>query len=560
MLGLMQDSPLTLDSILRRGERYYPSRSVVTKTVTGVERATFADIAIQARQVGAALDQLGLSSDARVGSFAWNTARHLALYFGVPCTGRVLHTINIRYFADQVVYSINHAEDEAIFVDRSLLGLFGKYLRSIDTVKHIIVMDDGAPTRDCPTIRACCPGPRWSTAPTNSTSTAASATSGTAAALCYTTGTTGNPKGVLYSHRSIWLHANAGTSSDRRRRSPTATTSCRSCPMFHAMAWGIPYTALLAGAQLTMPGPDLIAGRPAGPDGDRAGHLRLRRPDDLDGHAAAARRARPVRADARSWPAARPCPRRLSEGWRAAIGVPIIQGWGMTETSPVGSICRSLRAEFADAGEDELADIRATAGIALVGVEMRIVDAGHAGRAALGRRGHAARSRCAARGSPGSTTAPTSRASSSPPTAGCAPATSARSRRWATCAWSTAPRTWSSPAASGSAPSTWRTRSWPTRAVAEAAVIAVPAPEVDGAPAGLRRRQAGRDADAPTSCSSSRRGRPRRWRLPDDVVFIDEVPKTSVGKFSKKTLRDKFARLPHPLTRTPRAHKPPTPV
>src|SRR5690242_16551742 len=140
MYGLMQDVPLTTNWILERGERFYGTKTVVTKTATGAERTTFADIARETRRIAAALDALGISPDGRVATFAWNTARHLALYFAIPGTGRVMHTGNIRYFPEQLVYTFEHAEDEAVFVDRSLLPLFGKYLPELNTVKHIIVM------------------------------------------------------------------------------------------------------------------------------------------------------------------------------------------------------------------------------------------------------------------------------------------------------------------------------------------------------------------------------------------------------------------------------------
>ena len=119
MQGLMQQTPLSTNAIFRRGERYWGDRTITTRTVTGLQRTTFAELARETRRVAGALDQLGIGADARVGSFAWNTARHLELYFAVPGTGRILHTINIRYFAEQLIYTIRHAEDEAVFVERS---------------------------------------------------------------------------------------------------------------------------------------------------------------------------------------------------------------------------------------------------------------------------------------------------------------------------------------------------------------------------------------------------------------------------------------------------------
>ncbi|MDT4908496.1 MAG: hypothetical protein QOI69_1737, partial [Pseudonocardiales bacterium] len=258
MLGLMQDVPLTTNWIFGRGTQYFGDKQIVTGTPAGIARATFAEVAAETRKVAAAIDTLGVSADGRVGTFGWNTARHVGLYFAIPGTGRVMHTLNIRYFPEQLIYTVDHAADEAIFVDRSLLPLFEKYLPKLDGVKHVIVMDDGAPAElpDDPRVV------RYE----DVVGTAAEVDftdrvtdERQAAAICYTTGTTGNPKGVLYSHRSTWLHSNACTTtgvfslSDRDRVLPVV-------PMFHANAWGLPYACLLTGASMVMPGPDLSPG------------------------------------------------------------------------------------------------------------------------------------------------------------------------------------------------------------------------------------------------------------------------------------------------------------
>lgn len=256
MQGLMQDFPLTVESIFQRGTSYFPHSRIVTRTAGATARSTFEDFGSETRALAGALDHLGLSEDARVGSFAWNTARHLALYFAVPSTGRVLHTINIRYFAEHVRYTIEHAEDEAIFVDSSLFHLLSGHLPHLGRVRHIVVMDDGGVVESLPDDPRII---RWEELLDGADEVDLRdrvSDENRAAALCYTTGTTGNPKGVLYSHRSIWLHANAGVSA-----AGTAVTDrdvvMPVVPMFHAMAWGLPYTAFQAGAGLVMPGPDL---------------------------------------------------------------------------------------------------------------------------------------------------------------------------------------------------------------------------------------------------------------------------------------------------------------
>src|SRR5215207_6245559 len=143
MQGLMQDFPLTLTHLHQRAERLFFDKEVVTVTADGKERTTYATWAERTRRLGGVLDQLGISADGRVATFGWNTARHLELYFAAPCTGRVLHTLNIRLFPDQLTYIVNHADDEVIFVDRSLLGLLAPLLKTFERVKHLVLMDDG---------------------------------------------------------------------------------------------------------------------------------------------------------------------------------------------------------------------------------------------------------------------------------------------------------------------------------------------------------------------------------------------------------------------------------
>ncbi len=535
MHGLMQGTPLSVDSILRRGERYFPATAIATKTVTGIDRTTVAGVAAQARRLAGAMQVLGLSPDARVGSFAWNTARHLALYFAVPSTGRILHTINIRYFADQVNYTINHAEDEAVFVDRSLLPLFASQLGSIDTVKHIVIMDDGAPAElpDDPRIVT------WSDLVDSSDELDFNdkiRDENTAAALCHTTGTTGNPKGVLYSHRSIWLHANSGLASsgtnltDRDNVLPVV-------PMFHAMAWGLPYTALLAGSQLTMPGPDLSP----------AGLLDLIESERVTYAAGVPTiwmgmlpmlAGRDLSALTKVMAGGSAVPRSLSEGWRAAIGVAILQGWGMTETSPVASIA-GLRAEYDEASEDERADIRATAGLALNGVEMRIVDPDS--RAELPWDDHAA-GEVEVRG---------------PWVARQYFRTDEPGEQFSDDGWL---RTGDVASISplGYLRLVDRTKDlvksggeWISSVdlenqimghpnVSEAAVIAARHPKWMERPLACVVVRPGAVLTGEELMAFLRERLPA-WQVPDDIVFIDEVPKTSVGKFSKKTLREKYA-------------------
>src|SRR5258706_5083170 len=255
MQGLMQDFPLTLPHFFDRAKYLYPEKEIVTASPGGQERTTYGEWADRTQRLGGVLDELGISEDGRVATFAWNTARHLELYFAAPCTGRVLHTLNIRLFPEQVTYIVNHAEDEVIFVDRSLLALLWPLVHTFETVRHFVVMDDGK--GDVPSPDGGRPIHDYEDLLSNADPVDFNVTDeNRAASMCYTSGTTGNPKGVVYSHRSTFLHT-MGVCLTSAIGVQESDTVLPVVPMFHANALGLAHAAPADGAKLVRPGPDL---------------------------------------------------------------------------------------------------------------------------------------------------------------------------------------------------------------------------------------------------------------------------------------------------------------
>jgi fatty-acyl-CoA synthase len=534
MQGLMQDYPLTIPHIFDRAERLFPNKHVTTWTPGGKHRETYGEWADRSRKLAGAFDALGLSADARVATFAWNTARHLELYFAIPCTGRVLHTLNIRLFADQLTYIVNHAHDEAIFFDRSLIGLLWPLVSEFKTVKHFVVMEDGG-QGDLPD------DPRI--VDYEELISAASAVTefrvtdeNRAAAMAYTSGTTGNPKGVVYSHRSTVLHTLMALAADTVAIAERDTV-LPVVPMFHANAWGLAHAAVMAGSNLVMPGSNLSGENivelietervtlAAGVPTIWMGVLPL-----LDGRDVSSLRAIPCGGSA--------VPKALSEGFRQKIGLPILQAWGMTETSPIAST-GMIKTEVAEGrSEDDLADIRAMQGLPTPLVEARIAEPD----------------------------------SIEPlPWDGEAQGELQVRGPWIASEYYDDDRSPQSFTSDG-----WlktgdvavinpdgyirlvdRTKDviksggeWISSVELENEIMAHPK-VAEAAVIGVAHQKW---AERPLACVvvkpgeeltkedviSFLDGRVAKWWLPDDVTFVDEIPKTSVGKFSKKTLRDKF--------------------
>jgi acyl-CoA synthetase (AMP-forming)/AMP-acid ligase II len=371
--GLMQDDfQLTLNHIRRRLRTCNQGAEVVTLLSDGaVSRVTHSQLADRVDRLARALKHLGIEQGDRVASFAWNNQRHLELYFAAPCMGAVLHTLNIRLFEEQLTYIVNHAEDKAIFVDESLVPALEKLVGTFDGVAQYVVMGD----KDCD-IGALPGAVRYEDlleqADPDEPFEYPELDERQAAALCYTSGTTGNPKGVLYSHRSISLHSSATLMSDGTALS-RADRVLAVVPMFHANAWGLPYGAALAGADLILPdrflGAEALAKLIAAERPTLMGCVPTifndllryadEHPDvDLSSLTNAACGGSAV-------------PRQLMKDFQERHDVRIFQAWGMTETSPVATYSRPREGD-GEPDDAYWAD-RAKQGRPLPWVELRLV-------------------------------------------------------------------------------------------------------------------------------------------------------------------------------------------
>ena len=373
MLGLMQNQPLLISSLIDFAERHHGDAEIVSRRVEGdIHRYTYRDAARRARQVANGLDTLGLAFSDRVATLAWNGYRHFELYYGVSGSGRVLHTINPRLHPEQIAWIANHAEDQVLCFDLSFLPIVQSIHAQCRTIRHFIALcdadrlpqDSGIPNLQ--SYEAWMGGQSdrysWPSFDENS-----------ASSMCYTSGTTGHPKAALYSHRSTLLHAYASALPDVMGLSARDSV-LPVVPMFHVNAWGIPYATALTGAKLVLPGPGLdgksvyelleaekvtyAAGVPTvwqmllshmKPQGLRFSSLQR---TVIGGSA---------------------CPPAMITAFREDYGVEVLHAWGMTEMSPLGTVC-TLKNKHQVLGDDERMGIRLKQGRAIFGVDMKIVD------------------------------------------------------------------------------------------------------------------------------------------------------------------------------------------
>ena len=373
MQGLMMQQPLLVASLLKHAERHHGAREIVSRRVEGdIHRYCYRDLAQRARRMANALKGLGIQPGERVATLAWNGYRHMELYFAVSGSGSVLHTLNPRLHVDQLAYIIEHAEDRVVFFDLTFLPLIESVASRVKSPRLFVAMTDRAHmpvTHSLSTMLACyedlldaqSDAFEWPLLDENS-----------ASSLCYTSGTTGNPKGVLYSHRSTLLHTYAAALPDSLNCS-SRDTILPVVPMFHVNAWGLPYIVCMVGAKLVFPGPaldgkslyelieaeqvTLSAGVPTVWQGllthvgERQGTFTSMRRTIIGGAA---------------------CPTAMTAAFQESYQVDVLHAWGMTELSPVGTVCSFKPCQLSLSTEERYA-VQAKQGRSVFGIDMKIV-------------------------------------------------------------------------------------------------------------------------------------------------------------------------------------------
>lgn len=534
MLGLMQDRPLLISQMIEHAALSHGDVEIVSRSVEGpIHRYTYKDCASRCRKLANALTRLGTEQGDVIGTLAWNGYRHLELYFGVSSMGAICHTVNPRLFPEQIIYIINHAEDKFFFTDLTFVPLLEAVADKLSGVKQFIIMTDRANMPDTKLTNVLCyeelldaePDEfEWPVFDEN-----------TASSLCYTSGTTGNPKGVLFSHRSTVLHSYCIAMPDSLGLS-SMDTMLPVVPMFHANAWGIPYAAAMCGTKLVMPGARM--------DGEAIYELMETEEVNLSagvptvwmmllGYVKEAKKKfTHMRYTIIGGAAA---PRSMIETFKKDYDVTVLHAWGMTETSPLGTSCRPKK-KHQNLPDEELFTLSLKQGRAVYGVEMKIVDA--AGKELpwdgvqfgnlLVRGPWIAKEYFKGEGGK-----------------------AVDDDMW----FDTGDVSTIDP--DGYMQITDRSKDviksggeWISSidveneavgcpGVAEAAVIAVPHPKWDERPLVLAVKEPGSDVTK-EKVIEHLKGTLAKWQLPDDVVFVEELPHTATGKLLKNKLRAEY--------------------
>ena len=372
MLGLMQDWPLLCHRIIDHAATNHAGRAIVTRSIEGaIHETTYAEIRARALRLAQRLERDGIVLGDRVATLAWNTWRHLEAWYGIMGIGAVYHTVNPRLFPDQIVWIVNHAEDRVMLADLTFIPLLEKLADKLPTIERYVVLTDAAHMPRT-SLRNAVPYEEW-IAEADGDFAWKRFDENTAAGMCYTSGTTGNPKGVLYSHRSNVLHGLMADTCDMKGYS-SRDVVMPVVPMFHANCWAMAFAAPIAGASLVMPGAKL----------DGASVFEL-----LDRYKVTCTAAVPtvwlmllqhLEATGSKLPHLRKvviggsaCPRAIAKTFQDVYGVEVIHAWGMTEMSPLGTAC-TLKPEYAGLGGDARLDIQQKQGQSPFMVEMKITD------------------------------------------------------------------------------------------------------------------------------------------------------------------------------------------
>ena len=542
MHGLMMNRPLLISSIAEHAQKFHGDREIVSVTADNPRhRYTIREAIGRSKQLAKALDSLGLEQGDRVATIAWNDYRHLEIYYGVSGAGYVCHTINPRLFPEQLVFIINHAEDRWIFTDPMFVPLLEKLLPQISAVEGFVVMTDEAhmPETSLPNARC------YETLIGEQTDQYdwPELDERCASALCYTSGTTGDPKGVLYDHRSTVLHAYATPAPDVMDLS-SRDSVLPVVPLFHVNAWGVPYSVLMTGAKLVFPGPKM---------GDGEALYELMDSEDvtialgvptvwlalLQYCSSVGKRLDKLQ---RSIVGGAAVPRSMIEEFRDKHDVEIRQGWGMTEMSPIGT-CNTLKAGLESLSSEERLDLATKAGRGIFGCELRIVDDdgeelpwdGIAYGALQVRGPWICSDYFKLEGSAGSHTADgwfeTGDVATIDPQGYMAITDRTKDVIKSGGEWISSIELENT--AMGHA------------AVAEAAVIGVAHPKWTERPLLVVVRAEGQDISRDEMLAYFE-GKVATWWVPNDVVFVDELPHTATGKVKKIELRRQFTEYSFP--------------
>jgi fatty-acyl-CoA synthase len=529
--GLTADYQLTLSAMLRRAEMLHGPKEIVTRRPDrSFHRYTYADFVVRAKKLAVALRELGLEKSDRVATLAWNSYQHLEAYFGVPCAGAVLHTLNPRLSPTDIAYILNHAEDRVLLIDETMVRLLDAFGDEVDLEHVFVLSDDGSAPEGLESYEELLAGadeegfeyPELK--------------EDDAAAMCYTSGTTGRPKGAVYSHRAICLHSMASAMPDMLEVGERDVVM-PVVPMFHVNAWGLPFTATLVGAKQVMPGPHLdpeslledlanekvtlTAGVPTIWLGI------LRKLDENPG----AYNLSNLRAMIIGGSAA---PEAMIRAYQERHGLRVVHAWGMTETTPLGTVCK-LTSQTQSATEDEKYRIRAKQGIPGPFIEIRARgdegfvpwDGESMGELEIG----------------------------GPWVSGSYYGDEDQDKFTEDGWFKTGDIVTIDP--DGYVEIEDRTKDliksggeWISSvalenalmahdAVAEAAVIAIPDEKWQERPLGIVILEEGKSATAEELIDHLTADHPR-WSLPDAIEFVDEIPRTATGKFLKRELRERY--------------------